>query len=73
MSLLYLYYDIISNTFGVTSNNPGNAEFPFFDFQNNVISHDLEYKNKEDIFLSAIVKCQTILPISPQKTTKNGF
>ena len=34
--------------------------YGFFDFENNIIDSNLEYKNKEDIELSTIVKCQTV-------------
>lgn len=43
----------------------------FFNFQNNIIKEDLEYTNKEDIVLSAVVSCQTISKTN--RATKLGL
>lgn len=41
----------------------------FFSFQNNIISDNLEYKNKDTVILSAVVSCQEYVST---KTTKKG-
>lgn len=42
----------------------------FFEFQNNIFDNDLEYKNKDDIILSAVVNCQMIKPT--ERKTRDG-
>jgi hypothetical protein len=68
-----IYVEDIANVNGVTSNIAGTKEVAFFDFQNNILESDIEYNNKQDVVLTAIVKCQTNIPISPQRITKKGL
>ena len=45
--------------------------FPFFKFQGNIISDDLEYKRKDDITLSAVAI--STIEVATGKTTKDGY
>lgn len=68
-----IYVESLANMNGVTSNEKGIKEVPFFHFQNNIIESEIEYTNKQDINITAIVKCQTNIPISPERRTKSGL
>jgi len=48
----------------------GIPTYPKFDFQQNIISDDLQYKRKDDIVLSAV--CKNTIEEMTGKTTKDG-
>lgn len=55
--------------FEVYDESRANSSY-FFEFQNNIITENLEYTNKGDVVLSTVVSCQTIQKLA--RTTRAG-